>query len=54
MRTLALEKIIEKRRYLLDRIAHRIEQMRKNEIDAETLQYIIEPINQNLKVIWIV
>jgi hypothetical protein len=35
MKTLALEKIIEKRSYLLDRIAHRIEQMRKNEIDVE-------------------
>lgn len=35
MRTLALQKIIEKRDYLLARIAHRIEQMRKDEIDAE-------------------
>lgn len=35
MKTLALEKFIEKRRYLLDRIAHRIEQMCKNEIDVE-------------------
>ena len=31
MRTLALQKIIEKRDYLLARIAHRIEQMRKDE-----------------------
>lgn len=35
MKTLALEKIIEKRNFLLGRIAHRIKQMQKNEIDAE-------------------
>ena len=35
MKTLALEKFIEKRRYLLDRISHRTEQLWKNEIDVE-------------------
>lgn len=35
MKTLALEKIIEKRNFLLGRIAHRIKQMRKSEIDVE-------------------
>lgn len=35
MKTLAFEKFIEKRGYLLDRIAHRIEQMRKNEINVK-------------------
>lgn len=35
MRTLALEKIIEKRNFLLGRIAHRVKQMQKGEIDVE-------------------
>lgn len=35
MRTLALQKIIERRNFLLGRIAHRVKQMRKDEIDAE-------------------
>ena len=35
MKTLALEKIIEKRDFLLGRIAHRIKQMQKGEIDVK-------------------
>lgn len=35
MKTLALEKIIEKRIFLLGRIAHRIKQMQKGEIDVK-------------------
>lgn len=35
MRTLALQKIIEKRNFLLGRIAHRVKQMQKGEIDVE-------------------
>lgn len=35
MKTLALQKIIEKRNFLLGRIAHRIKQMQKGEIDVK-------------------
>lgn len=35
MKTLALQKIIEKRNFLLGRIAHRIKQTQKGEIDVK-------------------
>lgn len=49
MKTLALQKIIEKRNFLLGRIAHKVKQMTKNEISAEDFSMYYASYKSELK-----